>query len=270
VIAEAHLTPQAQSAVQKLLGQDSLADVANWADSVRGNGTYHQTVWYHYEKIPDGVSYLANLKALPDWQRQKGGVVAAILVAQKTLREDKAPLLEQTDALKFLVHFVGDIHQPFHSGRPEDEGGVKIDVTWFGTPMNLHRVWDSGMINTGHKDLFATSHSLAEDSLRYANFVMQEFAKANVDTEFNVEKWLNESLQIRNAAYDPIYQADQNRYQTLHLQELDLRIYSSGVRLAELLNSIYAHEPMPQPEIDFWKQIETLVGVLDRWISFRP
>ncbi len=270
LIAGSQLSPKAQNAVQKLLGKQSLADVANWADKVRGDGTYPQTVWYHFEKMPDQISYLDHLKSLPDWQKKKGGVVEAILVAQETLREAKAPLSEQADALKFLVHFVGDIHQPLHSGRPEDNGGVKIDVTWFGTPMNLHRIWDSGMIQTGHQNLFTTGQNLEAESLAYANELMRQHSSTPVDTGFNVNQWLMESLQIRQAAYAPLYHSDPGQYQNLHLKEVDLRIYSAGVRLADLLNSIFANEPTPQPEINFWKQIESLVGNLNQLINFRP
>jgi len=78
-IADSNLSPDARALVEKLLGGQSLADVANWADSIRSGGNYSGSIWYHFEKIPDGVNYLDNLRALPPWQQRKGGLVAAIL-----------------------------------------------------------------------------------------------------------------------------------------------------------------------------------------------
>ena len=87
-IAASRFTPEARVLADKLLGGKSLADVASWADEIRGGGAYAGSIWYHFEKIPDGVGYLDNLRALDSRQRQKGGVVAVILVADHLL--DKA------------------------------------------------------------------------------------------------------------------------------------------------------------------------------------
>ncbi|MGZ3723741.1 MAG: S1/P1 nuclease [Bdellovibrionales bacterium] len=266
VIADSRLSLQASAAVKSLLGTDSLGDIANWADAARSSGKYTQTVWYHFEKIPDGLTFMNNLNALPDWQRKKGGTVMAILEANHVLRNSVVAVPEKIDALKFLVHFIGDLHQPLHSGRPEDNGGVKTDVAWFGTAMNLHRIWDSGMIGTGHGELA----SAPDGGTAYANYLLVKFEREPVDLTMNVEKWLNESMSLRLAAYDLSYQSDQSGYQTRHLPEVDLRVYSAGVRIAALLNDIFAGMAIPASELDLQNKIEAVVGNLNSLIYFRP
>jgi len=278
VLAQAHLLPHTAAEVAKLLGDESLADVANWADRVRDNGnSYRQTVWYHFEKVADGLTYLENLEVLPDWQKKKGGTIGAILMASKILRDPQATVGERAEALKFLVHFVGDVHQPLHTGRPHDNGGSKVQVNWFGTKMSLHRVWDSAMIMTGHPDLVKfveneneLASELKSSSEAYAEFLRERHGHTPVDGTMNVEGWFNESLALRAGAYDPIYNTDQALYQSLNLPEIDSRIYLAGVRLAGLLNSIFSGQPVPQSQIFLWEDIEYIVGDLNDVISFKP
>ena len=270
VIAEASLTPAAREFVANKLGSVSMAAVASWADSVTKDPRYPGSIWYHFEKMPDGVSYLDNLRALPDRQRSKGGAVAAILVANDVLRDPRASARAQAVALKFLVHLVGDLHQPLHTGRPEDKGGVSIKLEWFGTPMSLHRVWDSGLILTGHPDLFPAGICTRAASLVYAEYLARQFVGKRIATEMNVEGWLDESRAIRPAAYEPIYLTDQAQYQAKHLEEIDGRIYAAGLRLARMLNDIAAQNPIPVREIELRNQIQIVMGDLQRTIHLHP
>ena len=270
LIAATNLTPAAKVFISNRLAGDSLADVASWADSVTRDPRFPGSIWYHFEKIPDGVSYLENLRALPDWQRRKGGAVAAILAANDVLRDPHASLRMQTLALKFLIHLVGDLHQPLHTGRPEDKGGVSIKIQWFGTPMSLHRVWDSGLILTGHQDLFPARMSPPAAGTAYVRYLEDHFAAQPVDTEMDVEGWLNESLALRPGAYDPAYLTDQEKYQEMHREQIDRQIYAAGLRLAQMLNDIAAQNPVPVRETELKNQIEIVTGDLQRYIHLRP
>lgn len=270
LVAEAKLSPAARQAVARLLHGDSLADVAAWADSLRSTGRYPQTNWYHFEKIPDGKSFLENLRALPEWQRQKGGVVAAILLASETLRSRSASRGEKGVALKFLVHFVGDIHQPLHSGRPEDKGGVTLATDWFGTPMSLHKIWDSGMILSGHAALFRDGMRIAERARAYADDLRARLdggRAPNLTPDVGV--WLDESLRLRGPAYDLTYETDPGQYQATHLPTVDARIHLAGVRLADLLNRIFAGASASPEEKELRRRIEEIVGDIRGVISFR-
>lgn len=270
ILAEAELTSTARLAVIGLLGNSSLADVASWADEMRSDGTYPQTRWYHFEKLPDGIPFLENFKDMPDWQRRKGGTVSAVLAAAEILREGSAPKATQTDALKFLVHFVGDLHQPLHTGRPDDLGGVKNAVIWFGTEMSLHRVWDSGMLMTGHGDFLSVTKSVRENAKVYAKYLSEHQSRYVVALGMDVEGWLNESMALRTAAYDTAYLTDQPKYQAAHLDEVDIRIYAAGLRLGALLNSVFDKQPVPPSQAGLKRDIEAIAGDLHKLISFQP
>lgn len=271
LIADAHLTPQAKMAINQLLGQQSLADVANWADSIKSGNTYQATHWYHFEKIADGFNYLKNLQAMPKEQRALGGVVQVILVCQDILRSPSATKWDKADALKFITHFIGDIHQPLHTGRPQDSGATKIQVTWFGTSMSLHGVWDYGMIETGHQDIIKSGMTLEQASLVYAQYLAQGAHRARiVYQQTSLETWLNESIALRAQTYDQMYNKDQARYQALNLPYLDARVLYSGLRLADTLNQIFANTPPPNADVLFKQQIESIVGAIGKIINIKP
>jgi hypothetical protein len=268
LVAETRLTPRAQAAVHRLLGNSNLVDVANWADAVRDSNTYRHTHSYHFETIGDHVKYLDYLKSQTPHEQKKSGTVAAILYANKVLRDPNASPASQTDALKFLVHFVGDIHQPLHSGRPGDVGGLTVPVSWYGAQISLHKLWDTTMITTGHRDILGSLWS-EQASEAYAMYLVTRPMTPSVDFK-DVESWLNESLALRLTIYDPLYNTDSIKYQAQHLAEVDQRIYSAGVRLAAMLNGIYANEPIPVLDIQLQTGIESVSGSLDQLINFLP
>lgn len=269
-IAATNLTPAAREYVAQRLGNVAMADVASWADSVTRDPRFPGSIWYHFEKIPDGRGYLDNLRAMPEAQRRKGGVVAAILVAERTLRDDRASAAAQRNALKFLIHLVGDVHQPLHTGRPEDKGGVAIKLEWFGESMSLHRVWDSGLILAGHRDLFPPGTSQRAAGKAYADYLQKKFSRKPIDAGMDVVGWLNESLGIRPYAYEPGYLRDQERYLGRHLAQADARIYAAGLRLARLLNDVAADTPASARETELWAQIQAILGDPREVVRLQP
>ena len=68
--------------------------------------------------------------------------------------------------MKLLVHFVGDLHQPLHLGKKEDKGGNDIDILWFGKKSNLHRLWDSDIIDSSKFSFSELSQNLPAISLK--------------------------------------------------------------------------------------------------------
>lgn len=272
VIAEANLTPKAKASVKYLLGNQSLGDASNWADAIKSGNTYLQTKRYHYEKIPSGMSYLDHLKNQSPEERVMGGTLEAMFVARDILRGTTrvASVQEQVDALKFLAHFVGDIHQPLHTGRPEDRGGNDISVSWAGVPLNLHSVWDGGMINSGHLDLFTPGTPIDKASVTYAKYLVKTneniiFQRSDFDT------WVYESMIIRESGvYDKSYDKNQKAYQKAMLPVLDKRVLLAGLRLADTLNQIFEKAPIPQAELTFRRQVEMIVGNLYQFISLKP
>ncbi len=271
LIADANLTPKAKASVSYLLKNQGLADVANWADVIKSGTAYQQTLRYHYEGVPVGMNYLEYLQNTKADERDKGGTVLAMLVARDTLRSPSTNLQDKTDALKFLAHFVADIHQPLHTGRPGDRGGNDIKLNWFGEPSNLHRVWDSGMILTGHRNIINQNMTLEQSSLIYAQFLAKVSGRQIRFVRSDFDNWVYESLSLRDSAvYDQSYLNQQAAYQGKLLQYLDNRVLVSGLRLADTLNQIFEIQPIPPEEVTFRKEIEAIVGNLYRFISLRP
>ena len=73
-------------------------------------------------------------------------VLVKIEEFERTLKDKTAPPEKRKEALMFLIHFVGDMHQPLHCTDHHDKGGNDVKLTFFGRPTNLHSLWDSGLL----------------------------------------------------------------------------------------------------------------------------
>ena len=143
-IAYDNLTDKARAQVDKVLGKKGLVYEATWADEVRSDNKYAYSYQWHYQDLDDNMTS-ADIKKLLDNPTAEGEhLFFALDQLQTRLKKDK----NDTEALKFLVHFVGDLHQPLHMGRKDDKGGNKVDFNWFGRKTNLHSVWDGALIET--------------------------------------------------------------------------------------------------------------------------
>jgi len=259
-IADENLSPRAQRKVAQWLRGESLADVANWADRVRSRSEYAHTSGYHYEGVSDGEDYLSSLRGKTPEELSKGGLVAGLMVAHLVLRDPRTPTREQEDALKFLVHMVGDIHQPLHTGRPEDRGGSMVRMRWFGRPSNLHQIWDSRLILAGHCDLLKPKMSTRVAGDAYAQYLTQKFADEPAPLRMNVEEWLEESLALRIAAYDPVMREDPSGYVAMTIESVDRRVYVAGMRLARMINDIADRRGAPDGEGKLWLEMKRIMG----------
>lgn len=269
-IAEANLTPAANAMVAQWLGTEPLADVANWADAARSTPAYAHTAGYHFEQMADGETYVESLRRQTPRQLQKGGLVAALMVAHLTLRDPRVPVREKTDALKFLVHLAGDVHQPLHTGPPEDKGGTSTYLNWRGRRTSLHRMWDSELIAAGHADLLREGAGARESGEAYARRLMDKFAGTPVNVRMDVRGWMEESVSLRPAAYYDLYRTDPAGYVEWGIENVDARIYVAGIRLARMLNEIAARQPPPASEGELWGQMKAIMGDPRATIQLRP
>jgi hypothetical protein len=150
-IAEAELSASARARVAEILGPgQTMASVASWADQVRRQRD--NTAPWHYIDIPIDKPHMDLARDCP-----KGDcVVAQISVERATLSDPAATPLQRKEALMFLIHFVGDMHQPLHCSDNKDKGGNDVRVVFFDRPGNLHGTWDSGLLGRMGKenDLF--------------------------------------------------------------------------------------------------------------------
>src|SRR5262249_16343160 len=140
-VAENHLSKRAALQIKTLMGHETVAEASTWPDDVRSDPAWKQAAPWHYVSIDDGETYETT-------QKNPGGdVIVKMQDFEKALRDPKASPQDKVVALRFLVHFVGDVHQPLHVGRRADQGGNGTKVTWFRNPTNLHAVWDYQIID---------------------------------------------------------------------------------------------------------------------------
>jgi hypothetical protein len=169
LIAEQHLTANARAQARSLLKKhpidprlsrfckpqirDPFVDASTWADDVRGDraSPWHTTGSWHFLDIPRG----ATRKETGGFCPAEGCVTRAIRDQVEVLRSHSAGSQQQADALRFILHLVGDVHQPLHCATNGDRGGNCVPITYFGqaptlhagkyTP-NLHGIWDTDII----------------------------------------------------------------------------------------------------------------------------
>jgi len=228
-IAENHLTPEAKAGIKELLGDQSIADIASWADEVRDKPEYKSTFQLHFINAPLGLSY----EQFSDSIKAQGehNVYSAILKYEGVIKSSVTTKEEKAEALKFIVHFVGDAHQPMHVSRKEDKGGNTIQVQFNGKGTNLHSLWDSGLIN---------KQGLPFDQMakEYDNATPNEIKRWQSDPMI---KWMWESYQLSTNLYAEIEKNNvlDDDYYKQHIPIVQQRIEMAGIRLAGLLNEIF-------------------------------
>jgi len=230
-LAEMRLTTGAKARVAQLLPPgESLASIASWADEVRH--TLPVTAPWHFVDIPAGQSYLASRDCPVTAASPQGEcVIGAIRHFQQVLA-DPQQAAQHSDALKWIVHFVGDIHQPLHCDNHNDRGGNEVTVKFFKQTTNLHAVWDTGIITkTGLTDI---------DYARQLNAVLrpQDIAVIEAGT---LEDWANEShvLADRHAYHGVRNNARlAGAYFDANEPVVDEQLTRGGIRLAKLLNDL--------------------------------
>ena len=244
LLAADYLAPAARLNVPWLLGDNSLADVAVWADQQVADN--RQTGLWHYVNVPpDAASYDRNrdcplqpgVRAGSANDRWRDCVVDRILFHQVRLRNTSLDRADRATALKFLVHFVGDLHQPFHA-LAVARGGNDIPVVAFGSRMctrddgstydcNLHGVWDSELV--GHRQLSDRQY-LDELSRQIKQYSWQTQATGSP------AEWAMESHALARGALLPAQGLVDDAYYRAQIAVVDRRLALGGLRLAAVLN----------------------------------
>jgi hypothetical protein len=243
-IAQRNLDSSTLKAIKELAGDDDLSRLSTWPDEIRSDPKMGYTTPWHYVSIPNGKSYF-------DQKRNKeGDLVEALYRFEDTLRDPKETKEHKLDALRFLIHMTGDLHQPLHVGLAEDRGGNSIRVKWFKTETNLHTVWDEELI-----DFEKLSFS------EYSNY-LNHFSK---EDKKDLEKgsfidWAKESQDLRPKVYDfggvseSVSLSYEYNYKVKPI--IELRLKQAGLRLAYVLNKIFNQEKLSKDEIEVRKKIK--------------
>src|SRR5207253_3412247 len=246
-IADTQLSGLARAHIKEILGgAESLDEAANWPDEMRSDpAPFWQktaTPW-HYVTL-NGITY--------DHAPAQGDALEALAHFRSVLQDPKASLADKQLALRFIVHLVGDLHQPLHVGKCCDKGGNDVKVTFFGKPTNLHAVWDSQLVD----DEQLSFTELAAKLERHIS--PQDVVKW---WDINPRDWISESAEIRDTVYPPPAKPVKVRkpkkgqplladlsysYVYKFTPVMERRLSQGGVRLAAYLNAIFA-EPQPLP-----------------------
>ena len=227
-IADGRLTPRTRQAVKAILGVETLAEAANWPDTMKSNPSpfwQRQASPWHYVTVPAGKIY-ADVGAPPE-----GDAVTALTRFSATLRDRTASPEDKRMALRFIIHICGDLAQPLHSGNGTDRGGNDLKVTWFGKPTNLHSVWDS---------LLVDDEQLSFSEL--ATWLNARITRADVKAWSSADPavWLADNVTVRDQLYPPTGDtALSYRYVYDNTPRLELQLEKGGIRLATYLNSLF-------------------------------
>ncbi len=225
-VAEQHLTKKAKKEITKILDGKSMVYYANWADNSRYTDEYAYTKTWHYLNINDGES-IDNFKRNP-----KGDVESAIRLLVAQLTADTLSPKKEADAIKLLVHFVGDIHCPMHLAKGTDRGGNTVAVKFFREKSNLHRIWDSQLLEAAHKWSY-TEWQKQIDILNPKQIKTIQLSKP-ID-------WAEESYIIAKQVYVEIPEGSNVSYDEInkYAPTIENQLLKAGYRLAALLNEIY-------------------------------
>lgn len=225
-VAENHLTRKARKHISKVLDGQSIVYWANWLDNASHTPKYEYSLTWHYKNIDAGETF-ENAPLNP-----KGDLVKALYELTEKIKTGRLSKEEEALTLKMIVHLVGDLHQPMHFGHKSDLGGNKVDVDYFGTHMPLHTVWDTDLIESGHR---WSHHEWAE----YIDTVSRSEAKKIVDGDFT--SWGKETFEICKRVYDetPADKPLSYDYVAKWTPIVEKQFLKGGLRLAKVLNDIY-------------------------------
>lgn len=228
-IAENHLTPEAKAAIKQLLGNQSMSDIASWADEVRNEPEWKYTSTWHYVNVPAGLN-ASSFKNTVE-HSSNDNLLTALNKCELELSSPESTQDQKANDLKFIVHLVGDAHQPMHVSRAEDKGGNTIQVQFDGRGTNLHSVWDTKLID--HQGLSYAQIARADDNATPAQIKKWQSA--------GPVEWMFESYQISTTLYSEIEKNNKldEDYYKQHISIVNERIEQAGIRLAGVLNQLF-------------------------------
>lgn len=236
-IAELNLDPETAHRVRDLLAIDNattLAQVSTWADEIRPQR--RETGPWHYVNIPvdPPPGTPTNYDRARDCPADACVVVKLGEFVQR-LRDRSLDRRQRLEALKFVVHFAGDITQPLHCADNHDRGGNDIHVRFDGRATNLHAVWDTAILTP----------AVNGDERRFALELWATVVpdRATLWLKGGAADWANESYDLaRRAIYSPPPHDGEElpaAYASRMLPLVEGQVERAGVRLAALLNSAF-------------------------------
>ncbi len=217
-IAKKTLQKQIVDSVQTYLGSTTFRQAALWMDEIKKDKKYRYMDSWHYINLEKDEKY------------EKSEQVNIVTKLQESIEivknRKKYTKSEVNTALKIIFHLVGDIHQPLHCGYGSDKGGNSIKLDFMGRNSNLHRVWDSDIINhmkIGVKNCLETANN------------MNESEKKKLQNT-NVEAWMWEARELLPQVYDYSDAIISLPYLNKNSETIKSQLAKAGIRLAYILH----------------------------------
>lgn len=221
-VASTLVSKKAAKKINGVLNGQSIALAGTWMDEIRSDSTYDHMVDWHWVTIPEGKTYDQSEK------NPKGDLVETLERVIKALKSKTLTPKQETEHLKMLIHLIGDLHMPLHVGTRNDRGGNDVKVTWFGANSNLHRVWDSDMIDDTRLSYTELAASLGTPSK----------SDLSLWQHTTIREWADESRGYQKTLYNQNGKLGYE-YAYKNFPIVRLRLLQAGVRLAGILNEIY-------------------------------
>lgn len=219
LIAKSQVNKEVVLQVNQYLNGMSWEDAACWMDDIKGSaGSEYMKEW-HYVNVLKDKTYV---------KRKTLNIHNQLEYYLKILRNHemfaKATVFE---ALKIVFHLVGDVSQPLHCGDAEDRGGTQVNVKFKGRTTNLHKLWDSEIIEDKSIDIWTCSKIL---------LAFSEEEKKNCQNLI-ISTWINESRSLLKSAYEITAGTIDRNYVDKNAELIQKQLVKSGLRLAAILNT---------------------------------
>ena len=235
-IAERNLTPKAKANIERYTGSTSLWEMSLWMDEVRSQkvAPYDKMTAHWHASIAD--SDCTSPQIVRDrYRRGKDGVTAMYDFREQLKEYKQMPKDEVLVAIKCMIHIVGDFHCPAHLRYVDNENKGRFAVKFFGKPLDMHRVWDSGVVGTYHKKW---DHNKYADHL---NTLTKKEIKAI--TKGWAQEWFEDAARDCRPT---LYWVDDRTIESLDKPFLEKagplveqQMQKAGYRLAKALNTIF-------------------------------
>ena len=228
-VASNYLTDNARLEINKILNGETLVNASTYADDIKSDSRYDKYYNWHFLNMELDDEYE---EITPS---ERGDVFIAINKCIDILESDSVSNTDKSFYLKLLVHFVGDLHQPLHIGRYQDRGANRIYLKWFGRNSNLHRVWDSEMINSHNMSYSELALNLPNPDLLISAEEANDFKRGDV------LNWVDEVHEYTNKIYGDVSIDDKlgYEYQYKNFGTVKDLLLIGGIRLAKILNYLF-------------------------------
>lgn len=223
-VADEYLKGHTKRQLKKLLNHQSLALVSTFADEIKADKRYDKFKTWHYLNMPLEGTYNASKK------NPEGDLVTGIAYCKSVITDENASDDDKAFYLKLLIHLIGDLHQPFHIGLEDDRGGNDFYVQWQSRDSNMHKVWDTQMIES-----YGMSYSELAQNVDYLS--KSEIKAIQSGT---VLDWVSETHKLTKTVYSSAEKGEnlRNAYSYQYFDIAKQQLQKAGIRLAGILNDI--------------------------------